>query len=73
MSVQNPESAQQTRDIETVLGRCWAAVYDGGPTVGQHWFNGCVWWVSRLTSTPLSQGHALARLARIHGISLVWD
>ena len=30
---------QQTRDIEAMLGQCWADVVDGGPTLNQHWFN----------------------------------
>ena len=30
---------QQARDIEPVLGQCWADVVDGGPTSTQHWFN----------------------------------
>ena len=28
-----------TRDIQPMLGQCWAAVADGGPTLTQHWFN----------------------------------
>ena len=27
------ENAQQTRDIELMLGQCWPAVYDVGPTI----------------------------------------
>ena len=28
-----------TRDIEPMLGQCWADVVDGGPTLTQHWLN----------------------------------
>ena len=28
-----------TRDIEPMLGQCWADVVDGGPTLTRHWFN----------------------------------
>ena len=33
-------SSQQTRYIEPLLGQYWPAVYDVGPTLAQHWFNG---------------------------------
>ena len=32
-------ATQQTRDIESMLGQCWPAVYDVGPTSSQHWLN----------------------------------
>ena len=32
-------STQLTRDIEAMLGQCWADVVDGGPALTQHWFN----------------------------------
>ena len=32
-------SPRQTRDIEPMLGQCWADVVDGGPAMTQHWFN----------------------------------
>ena len=31
--------AQQTRNIEPMLGQYRPAVYDVGPTLAQHWFN----------------------------------
>ena len=31
---------QKTRRSEPMLAQCWASVIDGGPTLGQHWFNG---------------------------------
>ena len=31
--------SQQTRDVEPMLGRCWASVVDAGPTSTQHWFH----------------------------------
>ena len=30
---------QQTRGIDPMLGRCWASVEDGGPTMTQPWVN----------------------------------
>ena len=30
---------RQTRDARPLLVYCWATVYDGGPTVNQHWVN----------------------------------
>ena len=41
------EHTQETQDIETMLGQCWADVVDIGPTLTQHWFN-----VSCLLSSP---------------------
>ena len=32
-------ASQLTRDIEPMLGWCWASVVDGGPTSAQHWLN----------------------------------
>ena len=32
---------QQTRGIEPMLFQCWSTVYDGGPTLKQHWLNVC--------------------------------
>ena len=32
---------RQARNIEPMVGQCWADVVDGGPTLTQHWFN--VW------------------------------
>ena len=29
----------ETQDIEPMMGQCWPAVYDGGPTLTHHWFN----------------------------------
>ena len=31
--------SQQSRDVEPMLGQCWPAVYDVGPTLTQHWSN----------------------------------
>ena len=31
---------QQTRGIHPMLVQCWAAVYDGGPALNQHWLSG---------------------------------
>ena len=28
---------RQARDIDSMLGQCWASVYDAGPTLVQHW------------------------------------
>ena len=42
MSVTHPQAAdtcQQMRGIEPMLGQCWAAVVDGGPTLTQYWVN----------------------------------
>ena len=33
------KTTQQTRDIESLLGWCWADVVDGWPTSTQQWFN----------------------------------
>ena len=32
-------SPQQTREVEPMLGQCWASVLDDEPTLTQHWFN----------------------------------
>ena len=32
-------AAQQTRDVKSLLVRCWANVADGGPALDQHWVN----------------------------------
>ena len=32
-------AAQQTRDIDPMLGQCWASVVDAVPTLPQHWVN----------------------------------
>ena len=34
-----PVTSQQTRDIEPMLGQCWADAVDAGPIWTQHWFN----------------------------------
>ena len=31
--------AQQARDVEPLLFKCWANVEDGGSTLKQHWLN----------------------------------
>ena len=33
-------NSQQTQYIEPMLGQCWPAVYDVGPTLTPHWING---------------------------------
>ena len=33
-------NSQQTRDIHTMLFRCWITVFDGGPTLKQYCVNG---------------------------------
>ena len=44
--------SQQTRAIEPMLDHGWPAVYDVGPTLNQHWFNG-----SCLPGCPINQVH----------------
>ena len=34
----------QTWYIEPMLDKCWATVYDYGPTLMQHWLNDCCIW-----------------------------
>ena len=45
--------AQQTRDVDPVLGECWADVEDGGPTFTQHWVNvSCILGWTRTDPPP---------------------
>ena len=41
----------QTPDIDPMLVYCWAIVYDGGPTLKQHWF---IIYVERGRAWPMS-------------------
>ena len=31
--------SQQKRDIDTMLIKCWATIYNAGPAINQHWVN----------------------------------
>ena len=55
-----PTTCRKTRDIEPVLGYCWASVEDGGPTLNQHWLSvscllGCHLEYTNSDNTELSK------------------
>ena len=53
---------QQTQGVEPMLIYCWPTVYDGGPTLKQHWFNALRFLGTAMICDPVLSQEGAARL-----------